>query len=137
MTLTAELLKQDPAAKDVQVDVSGASTRVLADTGMLKIVFQNLLLNAAHAMQGKGRVRVAVSTRDATCTIAFHDEGPGIPPDIREKMFTPFFTTKARGSGLGLATARRLIEAHHGDITIDCPSSGGTTVSVQLPTLPS
>lgn len=88
---------------------------------MLRIVFQNLLLNGAHAMQGKGSIQVAVNTLDSTCQIAFIDGGPGIPADIRDKIFTPFFTTKSRGSGLGLPTAKRLIEAHNGQITIDCP----------------
>ena len=100
---------------------------------MLKIVFQNLLINGAHAMKGKGRIRVAVDAIDSTCQIAFIDSGPGIPTEIREKIFTPFFTTKSRGSGLGLPTAKRLIEAHDGQIAIDCPPAGGTTVVVRLP----
>ena len=50
--------------------------------------------------------------------------GPGIPPEVREKVFTPFFTTKTRGSGLGLPTCRRLIEAHRGTLAIDCPPQG-------------
>lgn len=58
---------------------------------------------------------------------------PGIPSEVREKIFTPFLTTKSRGSGLGRPTARRLIEAHHGQIVIDCPQSGGATIVVQLP----
>jgi signal transduction histidine kinase len=52
---------------------------------------------------------------------------------VRQKIFTPFFTTKSRGSGLGLPTAKRLVEAHHGLIAVDCPAAGGTTVTVQLP----
>jgi len=100
---------------------------------MLKIVFHNLLINGAHAMKGKGRIRVAVNTVDTSCEIAFIDRGPGIPPEVREKIFTPFFTTKSRGSGLGLPTAKRIIEAHNGQIAIDCPQAGGTTVRVRLP----
>ena len=61
-------------------------------------------------MQGKGLIRIAVETIDSSCQIAFIDGGPGIPPDVREKIFTPFFTTKSRGSGLGLPTAKRLVE---------------------------
>ena len=59
--------------------------------------------------------------------------GPGIPADVREKIFTPFFTTKSRGSGLGLPTAKRLIEAHNGQIAITCPPAGGTRVVIRLP----
>jgi signal transduction histidine kinase len=67
------------------------------------------------------------------CQIEFADSGPGIPPDVREQIFTPFFTTRARGSGLGLPTSRRLIEAHRGTISVECPAAGGTTVTVRLP----
>jgi two-component system sensor histidine kinase AtoS len=100
---------------------------------MLRIVFQNLLINSAHAMHGKGRIRVAVETVDSNCQIAFTDGGPGIPTEVREKIFTPFFTTKSRGSGLGLPTAKRLIEAHNGQIAVTCPATGGTRVVIQLP----
>ncbi len=75
------------------------------------------------------------STSAATqgCTQTRGDSGPGIPADVREKIFTPFFTTKTRGSGLGLPTAKRLIDTHQGTIRIDCPPGGGATVTVRLP----
>jgi PAS domain S-box-containing protein len=130
---TASLLSRDPSLQGVGIDVEGSAPPVPADAEMLRIVFQNVLVNGAHAMEGRGRIRVAVNAADATCHIAFTDQGPGIPPDIRDKIFTPFFTTKSRGSGLGLPTAKRLIEAHDGEISIDCPTTGGTTVLVRLP----
>jgi two-component system sensor histidine kinase PilS (NtrC family) len=133
VTTTANLLTQDPALQEVDVEVEGSAPTVSADPDMLRIVFQNLLINSAHAMKGKGRIRVAVGTDDGTCRIVFLDSGPGIPSEIREKIFTPFFTTKSRGSGLGLPTAKRLIEAHNGQIAIDCPPAGGTAVVVRLP----
>ena len=80
-------------------------------------------------MQGQGRIHVAIDEVNTMCQIAFSDAGPGIPDDVREKVFTPFFTTKSRGSGLGLSTAKRFVEAHNGQIAIDCPPNGGTTVS--------
>jgi signal transduction histidine kinase len=130
---TADLLAQDPALHEVEVVVGGSAPPVHADPEMLKIVFQNLLVNSAHAMSGNGRIQVDVTPMDAGCQISFADEGPGIPADIREKVFMPFFTTKRRGSGLGLATAKRLIDAHHGQIRVDCPPRGGTVVTVRLP----
>ena len=130
---TVELLKEDPALKGVRIQVDGSVPPIEADPELLKIVFQNLLVNGAHAMQGQGTIRITVEAIDSSCRIAFSDAGPGIPPEIREKIFTPFFTTKSRGSGLGLSTAKRLIDAHHGTISIDCPSGGGTTVSIRLP----
>jgi two-component system sensor kinase FixL len=130
---TANLLSTDPALREVEIQVEGTAPPVSADPDMMRVVFQNLLINGAHAMQGKGRIRVAVEPVDSTCQIAFVDAGPGIPPDVRDKIFTPFFTTKTRGSGLGLPTVKRLIDAHNGQITIDCPPAGGTTVVIRLP----
>ena len=119
--------------RDVDVEINGAAPPVPADADMLRIVFQNLLINGAHAMHGKGRSACQSTRVDSTCQIAFIDAGPGIPADLQEKIFTPFFTTKSRGSGLGLPTAKRLIEAHNGQIAIDCPPAGGTTVVVRIP----
>jgi two-component system sensor kinase FixL len=130
---TVNLLSTDPALRDVDIYIEGTAPPVSADADMLRVVFQNLLINGAHAMQGKGRIRVAVEPVDTTCEIAFVDGGPGIPPEIREKIFTPFFTTKSRGSGLGLPTVKRFVEAHDGQIAIDCPPAGGTAVVIRLP----
>jgi signal transduction histidine kinase len=84
-------------------------------------------------MQGQGRIDVTIAALDGHCEISFTDSGPGIPEEIRDKIFTAFFTTKSRGSGLGLATAKRLVEAHHGVVAIECPPAGGTRVTVRLP----
>jgi PAS domain S-box-containing protein len=133
VTATADLLGGDPALKGVRVSVDGTAPPILADAELLKIVFVNLLVNGAHAMQGQGVLHVSLTSVAEMCQIAFADDGPGIPADIREKIFVPFFTTKSRGSGLGLPTVKRLVEAHQGHIDITCPSTGGTIVTVQLP----
>ena len=130
---TAELLSKDPTLRDVEVHVEGYAPAVTADPNLLQIVFHNLLVNGAHAMQGKGRIRVSIGQVDSICQLKFADGGPGMPAEVREKIFTPFFTTKARGSGLGLATSKRLLEAHHGRLIVDCPVGGGTVVTVELP----
>jgi two-component system sensor kinase FixL len=130
---TASFLSADPALHDVDIQVEGSVPPVSADADMLRIVFQNLLINSAHAMQGKGRIRVAFNTVDTDCQVAFIDGGPGIPAAIREKIFTPFFTTKSRGTGLGLPTVKRLVEAHNGHVVLDCPPAGGTRVVIRLP----
>lgn len=130
---TAGLLAQDPAWNGVHVDVEGSASPIFADAEMLKIVFQNLMVNSAHAMHGQGRILVGVTNADGASRITVTDEGPGIPREIREKIFTPFFTTKSRGSGLGLATAKRLIDAHRGRIDVECPPTGGTVITIELP----
>lgn len=131
--MTSDLICQDSSLGGVEVEIHGSSPAVSADPEMLKIVFQNLLLNAAHAMHGQGRMQVTVMAAEEVCEVRITDSGPGIPPEIRDKVFTAFFTTKSRGSGLGLATTKRLVEAHGGEVRIDCPPAGGTTVTVRLP----
>jgi signal transduction histidine kinase len=130
---TAELLAQDPTMRDVRIEVTGSAPPVRVDGHMLQIVFQNLLLNSAQSMSGNGRIDVLVRVNGRACHVSVSDQGPGIPADIRDRIFTPFFTTKARGTGLGLATARRLIEAHAGELTVECPAVGGTTFHIRLP----
>ena len=61
------------------------------------------------------------------------DAGPGMPADVREHAFEPFFTTKSRGTGLGLPLAKRIVDAHGGEIQIDTPQTGGTVVTLLLP----
>jgi signal transduction histidine kinase len=87
-------------------------------------------------MNGKGDVRIDIETRDGSWRMEVRDNGPGIPPDIREQVLEPFFTTKARGGGLGLPIAKRVAELHGGTLTLAFPADGGTLVSVQAPRQP-
>lgn len=131
--ITAALLKRDQDARGVEIEIGGSAPPVSADPEMLKMVIQNVLINGAHAMRGRGRIHVGVNTHGNWCRIAIADSGPGIPAEIRDKIFIPFFTTKHRGTGLGLPTSKRFIEAHDGRLTVDCPVSGGTIVTIELP----
>ena len=117
---------------NLEISVSGACD-IVGDREMLQIVFQNILMNAAQAMDGQGRIDVTIAGADGRCRIAVADRGPGMPADVREKAFDAFFTTKHRGTGLGLPIAKRVVEAHGGTIHIDVPPEGGTTISVDLP----
>jgi signal transduction histidine kinase len=132
-TQTSALVSQDPTAGDVHFEFDGSHAAVTADPQLLQIVLLNLFLNAAHAMRGSGAIRTAVTVGDGGCRIAIADSGPGIPPDIRDRIFAPFFTTKQRGTGLGLSTAKRLIDSHQGRIGVECPPEGGTIVTIELP----
>jgi len=127
------LLSRDPAFRRVRIDIVGSASPLLGDADLLKIVFQNLLINSAQAMQGEGTIRVAIASTARWTTITIADTGPGIPAEVRKRLFQPFHTTKARGTGLGLSTAKRLVEAHDGTITVESPPSGGALVSVRLP----
>jgi two-component system sensor kinase FixL len=133
VSMAVDLFRSDPALAGTTVEVAGSAPPIQADAGLLQNVFLNLLINASHAMGGRGAVRVTIGPAGPGCRIAFADSGPGIPPEILDKVFSPFFTTKAQGAGLGLATAKRLVEAHQGQISIACPAEGGTVVTVELP----
>ena len=133
---TAALLKKDPSHAAVDVAINGDRPTVQADAEQLQTVFLNLLLNAAQASGSASDVRVTIAATPAEARVQISDRGPGIPADVRDKIFEPFFTTKHRGTGLGLPTAKRVVEAHHGSITFECPPSGGTNVTVTLPTDP-
>jgi two-component system sensor histidine kinase HydH len=76
---------------------------------------------------------VKVSAQDNTLKIVFEDEGEGIPEDIIEKIWDPFFTTKAKGTGLGLGIVKNIIESHKGSVRIDNKPVAGTSVEVILP----
>jgi PAS domain S-box-containing protein len=130
---TTALVSQDPVAREVRFEVVGSAPPLVADPKLLKIVFLNLLINAAHALQDGGIIRTSIAASEQACHIAITDTGPGIPPEIRDRIFVPFFTTKSRGTGLGLSTAKRLVDAHSGRISVHCPASGGTVVTVELP----
>ena len=119
---------------------------VEADEGQMRQVISNLVINAQQAMPEGGRLTVvcenltmpnldpAVPRRDTDYVrIALTDEGPGIPEEHLPKIFDPFYTTKAKGSGLGLTTSYRVIQKHGGHLTVQSPPGGGATFLVYLP----
>jgi signal transduction histidine kinase len=130
------LLKRDPAFRDLDVTIEGDVPHALADANLATISLQNLLINAGQAQQGRGTVRVILDATPGSNRIQIVDEGPGIPAEIRAELYRPFKTTKARGTGLGMATAKRLIESQSGTIAVECPPGGGTVVTLTLPSAP-
>jgi two-component system cell cycle sensor histidine kinase/response regulator CckA len=130
---TAAFVKEDPAFPNLRIDVIGSVPPLVADGELLRIVLSNLLINSAQAMAGDGAIRVVIQPAGTSCLITISDEGPGIPSSVRDKIFTPFFTTKARGTGLGLPIAKRFLEAHLGSLAVECPPGGGTTIRISLP----
>ncbi|MGE5814627.1 MAG: sensor histidine kinase, partial [Acidobacteriota bacterium] len=130
---TIDLLKKDPNFARMEVNVHGGDPVIEGDVEQLQTVFMNLLINAAQASGGTGRLEISLASSDGHCDVTVRDHGPGIPPDVRERIFEPFFTTKHRGTGLGLPTAKRVIELHKGTIEVTTPPDGGTLVRVSLP----
>jgi two-component system NtrC family sensor kinase len=110
---------------------------IVGDPQQLQQVFLNLLLNAADAITDGGEITVKTrqDERDGSIAIELHDTGKGIAPDVMEKIFQPFFTTKGtgKGTGLGLAVSKRIVEEHGGSIAVANAINGGVTVTVILP----
>ena len=130
------IVRRDPSAHGVQIEVEGDDVPITADGELVRATVLNLLLNAAQAMAGNGRITVRTARSGDEARIQIRDTGPGIPAEIREQIFEPFFTTKARGGGLGLPIARRTAELHGGSLTLECPADGGTIVTMTLPLRP-
>ncbi|MGE0446390.1 MAG: nitrogen regulation protein NR(II) [Vicinamibacterales bacterium] len=131
-----EVVRRDPAAREVDVELQAEPLTLQGDIELLKAVFLNLLINAAQAMSGRGRIDVQAAAGDGTCRIQIVDNGPGIDAAIRDKIFEPFFTTKSRGGGLGLPIARRTVELHGGTLAIHSAPGEGTRVAIELPRTP-
>ena len=123
----------DPALAAIAIEVRGDDPAVPLDREQMHIVFLNLLLNAAQAMGLRGKIDVGIETAQGECTVTVADRGPGIIPALRDKMFQPFFSTKSRGAGLGLSTARRIVESHGGSLAAGPRDGGGTVLTVTLP----
>jgi len=105
-----------------------------ADAEMLKQVLLNLLLNAVQAIESAGRIEISASAgAGQTLILRIHDTGCGISASDRENVFTPFFTTKHTGTGLGLPIVQRIIAAHHGRIDIESEPGHGTLITIELP----
>jgi PAS domain S-box-containing protein len=112
--------------------VSGDAVKLIADPEMLRAAVLNLTLNACQAA-GNRTVEIVVTAGDHDCRIAVRDRGPGIAPEIRDRVFEPFFTTRISGTGLGLAIVKRLMELHDGTVTLTDRAGGGTIAEVTLP----
>ena len=140
--MLADLLKEtleflDPMIEGQDILVLSALSPeplyIKGDPDQLKQVFLNLLQNAMDAVNGVGRIRVALQAVGLLAEVEISDSGPGIPPDMAEKIFDPFFTTKPEGTGLGLAITRNIIQEHGGEISVRSERKEGTCFLVRLP----
>jgi signal transduction histidine kinase len=131
---------------EVRVDVPEALRPIQGDPHQLRQIFTNLLTNAFEAMGGQGMVDITAVALDGDddagpaehnmgpmILITIADNGPGVPPEVMDRIFSPFFTTKPQGSGLGLAIVRKIVDAHDGQIDVNERAGGGTVFRVTLP----
>lgn len=103
------------------------------DAGMLKQVVLNLFINAQQAMNSGGELMIRTSKQKENVVIQISDTGKGIAPDKLPELFKPYCSFRPSGTGLGLATAKRMVEAHNGSITVDSEPGKGTLFTIKLP----
>jgi two-component system sensor histidine kinase AtoS len=131
-----EPLREPLAARGVRLEVRAEPELVAAIDGCaMGDALERLVANAAQAIAGAGAITIAARRKDGAVEIEIRDTGPGLPPGQERRLFEPFFTTKSRGLGLGLAIARRTIEAHGGTLAAE-EAPGGACLRIVLPECP-
>jgi signal transduction histidine kinase len=132
--LVTEVLSVAPPPKGVQVvQPSQAELMIEADHDQIRQVLLNLITNGYDAMPGGGTLTISAAAAPDSVQITVTDTGSGMDEETREAIFTPFFTKKARGIGLGLAVTKRIVEAHHGTITVRSEPSAGSSFTITVP----
>jgi len=130
-----QLAGAEVGTKAVRLQCGDASALppVRADADLLCQVLLGLVANAVEAAPAGSEVRIEACTAAEGVEIAVSDSGPGVPPELRERVFDPFFTTRPRGTGLGLAVAKQIVEAHGGRIGVGERNGGGARFTLLLP----
>lgn len=135
----AELLREladtfGQASPDIRWQVQLEEISLPLDPVLIRRAFSNLIQNAIEAMGGRGTVTIRlIRQADGTTQVRISDTGPGIAPEHLDRIFVPFFTTKEKGTGLGLPLAHKIILAHNGRIAADAAPDGGSMFLVDFP----
>lgn len=135
-------LKQDLGSRadaaGVTLSLDTQSVNLEGDELLLRKAVSNLIVNAIESLSGSGsetrdpEVRVELEASDGLATIRVRDNGPGVPPEQRDRIFTPFYTGKPDGTGLGLSVVQKIVVSHNGTVELD-DSAGGASFVVRLP----
>jgi signal transduction histidine kinase len=134
----AQEIRAEVEAREGSLEVTGPDVTVEGDEVLLRQAFGNLCRNALEACVGQGirpaiAVQIAIDRLLGEAIVSITDNGPGIDAAVRDRIFQPFFTTKGKGTGLGLALVQKIIITHNGRITPTHPASGGLRMDVALP----
>lgn len=133
----AELVQPDAERRGVSIRFESAqpSVWVYGDPDLLQEAIMNVVINGIEAMESGGQLDIAVSETDLQCRITIRDTGSGIPDGQREKVFELYFSTKEKGSGLGLPMAYRALQLHGGSIDLESEQGKGTSFHLKLPVM--
>lgn len=135
VTEIADLARPQAEAAGIElaVELTEESATVNVDSDLLKQALLNILVNAIEAMTEGGHLRIVSGVRANHAEIRISDTGPGIPEEVRDKIYNLYFTTKSQGSGIGLAMTFRIVQLHDGTINFSSEPGKGTTFVVELP----
>ncbi|MDH5267885.1 MAG: ATP-binding protein, partial [Candidatus Bathyarchaeota archaeon] len=133
-SLMGKILSKIEVPKKVQIlDLTGGTLKVFVDGIQMMRAFGNLITNAIEAMPKGGKLEIKSEKTKNCLKITFRDTGVGISRKNLRKLFTPLFTTKAKGIGMGLAICKRIISVHGGSIDVKSKEGAGTLVTVAIP----
>lgn len=133
---TAELARRHVALRHAHLSVTGDEhVPITANTTLVEQMVLNLILNAGEATGGVGRIQVRVRSDGDDAVIEVHDDGPGVDERTAKRLFEPFFTSKVRGSGLGLLAVRSCADVHGGTVEVARSPLGGALFRVRLRSL--
>ncbi len=127
---------QLPSAIHVELDLPATLPRVLADAGQLQIVLANLIRNASDAMSGAGTITISGRTEGDVVQVSVADTGHGISSGDIKRIMEPFFTTKARGIGLGLAISNAILAKNDATLTVESVVGQGSVFTISLEAAP-
>jgi signal transduction histidine kinase len=132
-----ELRRELPHA---ELRLGGSFGRIEGDEVLLRQVLVNLIRNGVQACEGAGLAAVLavegeISAQGDVCRVRIDDAGPGVSPELRDRVFRPFFTTRPSGTGLGLAIVQKVVVTHNGRIEVTASPLGGARFEITLPLL--
>lgn len=133
-----QLAELDMQVKGIRFSCDNSfSGKALVDVDRLQRAIMNILSNAEDATPAGGEIRITISSNDGLLMFRIQDTGPGIPEEVRERIFEPFATFgKPRGTGLGLAITQRIVEEHFGEISFESERGRGTIFTIKIPLKP-
>ena len=129
-----DLVRLDAGARDIEIETHlGHPMWINADPDLMRQAVLNVVVNAMDAIVGPGKLRLEGACQDGECLLTISDTGPGIPMEIRDKIFNLYFTTKKSGSGMGLAMTFRAVQLHGGTIDVSSADGERTTFRMRFP----
>jgi signal transduction histidine kinase len=121
-----------PPTMQVRLALEPGLPSLLGHYDPLRRAFGNIVRNAVEACAAQGEIELAARAEDGLVRIEIRDHGPGVPPELVERLFDPYVTGKSGGTGLGLALAKQTVEMHHGAIAVEPTPGGGATFVVRM-----